>query len=470
MFARMFPLPAGELFFEGSLPEKRLRERALTLLTAMTERPGVAMTAAFDDPRESRNAYNFFHNDRMTLEVLLDPATRALSLKLRELPEGTTVLSVQDTTEINLSTQTAMEGLGTLGNVKNHGLMLHTALAVDTDGGPMGLLHAHPWARPPKERGKATTRRHRAFDEKESARWWATIAACEQNVRRPGLLLHVGDRESDIFPLFSRAHAASFRLLVRAGQDRCVEGEHDALWAHVDTFADSTSRRTLEVAARPASKTKPARLARQAVVAIGFGAVVLRAPHRSQGALPLWAVRVREVAPPAGEERIAWVLLTSDPIRTVDDAWLRADWYGARWVIEEYFKVLKTGCRIEARQFESRPPFEISLGLSMLAAVELLALTKRARIAPDDPASSVLSADAAHVLRQHAASHHRSYPDPMRLQEAVVEIAILGGYQNRSCDGPPGWITLWRGYQRLVALLEGYLLARATLLGEAGRH
>src|SRR5512132_482772 len=101
MFARMFPLPAGELFFEGSLSEKRLRERAITILTAMTERPGVAMTAAFDNPRESRNASNFFPNDRMSLAALLDTATRALSLKLRELPDGATVLSVQDTTEIN---------------------------------------------------------------------------------------------------------------------------------------------------------------------------------------------------------------------------------------------------------------------------------------------------------------------------------------------------------------------------------
>ena len=468
MFARMFPLPAGELFFEGSLPEKRLRERAITILTAMTERPGVAMTAAFDDPRESRNAYNFFQNDRMSLAVLLATATRALSFKLRELPEGTTVLSVQDTTEINLSTQTTMAGLGTLGNVKNHGLMLHPALAVDTDGGPMGLLHAHTWARPPKERGKATTRRQRPFDEKESARWWDTIAACEAIVRRPGLLLHISDRESDIFPLFSRAHEARIRLRVRAAQDRCVEGEHGSLWAHVDSFADSLSQRTIEVSARPASKNKPARSAREAVVAIGFGSVVLCAPHGGQGAIPLWAIRVREIAPPAGEERIEWLLLTSDTIGTEADAWQHVDWYGYRWVIEEYFNVLKNGCRIEARQFESREPFEISLGLSMLAAVDLLALTKRARIAPDDPATSVLPADAAHVLRQNAASHRRVLPDPLSLHDAVVEIAILGGYQNRSCDGPPGWITLWRGYQRLRALREGYLLARAALLGQQG--
>jgi hypothetical protein len=87
--------------------------------------------------------------------------------------------------------------------------MLHTALAVDADGSPVGLMQAYTWARPPKERGKATTRRQRPFDEKESARWWDTIAACEEAVRRPGLLLHLGDSESDIFTLFARAHAAS---------------------------------------------------------------------------------------------------------------------------------------------------------------------------------------------------------------------------------------------------------------------
>jgi hypothetical protein len=98
----MFPLPAGELFFPGSLPEKRLRERAGLILQAVTERPGAAMTSAFDEPTSTRNAYAFFHNDRLALPILLDPPTRALRLALREHAEAATVLSVQDTPELNL--------------------------------------------------------------------------------------------------------------------------------------------------------------------------------------------------------------------------------------------------------------------------------------------------------------------------------------------------------------------------------
>lgn len=461
----MFPLPAGELFFAGSLPEKRLRERAVLLLQATLERPGAAMTSAFDEPNPTRNAYNFFQNDRLSLPVLLDPPTRALRLALREQSEMTTVLSVQDTSELNLSHLQAMQGLGTLGNPRNHGLMLHAALAVDTDGVPLGLLHAQTWARPEHERGKAQTRRKRAFEDKESARWWTTVAQIEQTVDRPGLLLHVGDSESDIFALFTAARAAGYRLLVRASRDRCVEGEQGYLWAHVETFAEQPTRYLIHVSARPASKNKPARAAREATVALRVGQVVLRAPHGGKGAVPMWAVLVRELDAPEGAEPIEWLLLTSDPIQTEAEAWTRVDWYTYRWVIEEYFKVLKTGCRVEARQFKSREPYEVALGFSLLAAVTLLALTKRARVAPDLPARAVLSADEEHVLKLKAEAHGRRLAAPLTVQDAVVRIAMLGGYLNRSCDGPPGWITLWRGYQRLYALVEGYRLAHTTLPG-----
>lgn len=462
----MFPLPPGELFFPGSLPEKRLRERAVVLLQATIERPGAAMTGAFDEPNPTRNAYNFFHNDRMSLPVLLDPPTRAVSLALREQqPATATVLNVQDSSELNLSHLLQMQGLGTLGNPSNHGLMLHASLAVDTEGVPLGLLHAHTWTRPDDERGKAQRRRKRPFEDKESVRWWTTIDQVEQMVRRPGLLLHVSDRESDIFALFAAAHAAGYRLLVRAAHDRRVDDEAQQLWAQVATFAEQPSRRLLDVPARPASKQRPARAARQATVALRFGPVVLRAPHGGNATVPMWAVWVREVDPPHDVEPVEWLLLTSDPIATEDEAWTHVDWYTYRWVIEEYFKVLKTGCRVEARQFKDRAPYDISLGFALLAAVTLLALTKRARVEPDQPAQTLLSADEEHVLKLQAKAHGHRLAAPLTVHDAVVRIAMLGGYLNRLCDGPPGWLTLWRGYRRLWDLVEGYRLAHTTLPG-----
>ena len=460
----------------------------MTIGEAMAARPGAAMTEAFDEKRDTRAAYKFFENERMSLQVLLDPATRALGRELQDsLPEGTTVLCVQDTTEFNLSHLATAEGFGAIGNPKNRGLFGHAALAVTTDGVPLGLLGMETWVRPTSERGKTKKRRSKPFDEKESARWWTTIEQAEDRVHRAGLLVHVGDRESDIYEVFERSRAKSFRLLVRAAHDRNVDADEGSLWAQVSTFAPSVEKRTLAVPERRALPRTPSRAARKAqkardaVLTVQFGSVTICAPHKAKGTVELSAVRVFEREPPTGSdiEPIEWLLLTPDPIHSEADAWLRVDWYRRRWVIEEFFKTLKSGCNVEARQFESRATFEVSLGFSLLTAVKILALTKRARIDPDQLASTALTPDEHEVLLRHAAAHNRRPSGPLRLNDAIILIAKLGGYLRRKNDGPPGWLTLWRGYRRLCALVDGYKLAQprasqrrraSDLLSSASHH
>jgi hypothetical protein len=467
----------GDLFPPGSLPEKRLQKRAVSIGMASSARPGAAMTEAFDDERDTRAAYDFMENKRMSLQVLLDPTTRAVGRSLRELPEGTTVLCVQDTTEINFAHLATMTGLGAIGNPQNRGLFSHASIAVGTDGAPIGLLGAETWIRPIASRGKAKERRAKPFDDKESARWWRTIEQAEERVQRPGLLVHVGDRESDIYEVFDRSRVKSFRLLVRAAHDRRVEGDEAYLWAQVTRFATSSGERRMihlpEQRALPRTSTRKARKARKArdaVLTMQFGSVTILAPHKAKGSVELSAVRVSEVDPPNGAEPIEWLLLTSDTLASEADAWLRVDWYGCRWLIEEFHKVLKSGCRVEQRQYESRATFEVSFGFSLLTAVRLLALTKRARIDPDQPASHVLTPDEQEVLLRDAEVHDRRPTGSLRLVDAVVLIAKLGGYLGRKNDGPPGWLTLWRGYRRLCALVDGYKLAQTSpprLPGEA---
>lgn len=439
---------------------------------ASTARPGAAMTEAFDEERDSRAAYDFIENKRISLSVLLDPATRALGRGLREEPQGTTVLCVQDTTEINLAHLATMTGLGAIGNPKNRGLFAHSALAVGTDGAPIGLLGVETWIRPIETRGKAKKRRAEQFDDKESARWWRTIEQTEECVRRPGLLVHTGDRESDIYELFERSHEKSHRLLVRAAHDRRVEGDEEGevayLWPQVSGFAASEERRTIhqpEQRALPRTSTRAARKARparDAVIMMQFGSVTIRAPHKRKGSVELSAIRVFEVEPPKGVEPLEWLLLTSDTLASEADAWLRVDWYGLRWLIEEFHKVLKSGCRVEERQFESRATFEVSLGFSLLTAAQLLALTKQARVVPEQLASKVLTHDEEEVLLRHAEIHKRKPKGPLRLKDVVILIAKLGGYLGRKNDGPPGWLTLWRGLRRLFAMVDGYKLAQAN--------
>lgn len=458
-----------DLFPEGSLPEKRLRERAIKISEASTERPGAAMTEAFDDWRDTRAAYRFFENKKMSLAVLLDSALGVVGRTLRELAEGMTVLNVQDTTEINLSHLNTMRGLGEIGNPKNRGLFLHPSIAMNTEGVPIGLLSAQTWARPIQKKrttraSRKNARRAKSFEDKESVRWWNAIEQSEQRVDRAGLLLHVGDRESDIYELFAQAKDAGYRVLTRAARDRSVEGDQAMLWAQVASFSPSKEQRHVSVPERSAKDGKPARAARETSVVIRYGAVTLRAPHRAKGSIEMWAIEVTEVDPPDGVEPLEWLLLTSDPITSFAEAWLRVDWYRRRWRIEEFFKLLKSGCRIEARQFESRETFEVALGISLLTAVGILALTIQARIEPDAPAANALSPEQEQVLIEHAQIHRGRAPEspPLTLAQAVVFIAMLGGYKARSCDGPPGWLTIWRGWRRLETLIDGYRLARPT--------
>jgi hypothetical protein len=450
-----------QLFPEGSLLDKRLRERAIKIGEAATERPGAAMTAAFDDWRDTRTAYNFLSNRRVSFGMLIDSATTVVGRAMQAMPEGATVLNVQDTTEINLSHLTSMTGLGEIGNPKNRGLFLHPSLAVSSEGVPMGLLSAQVWDRRPDEHGKAKKRKETAFEEKESLRWWTAIEQAEKQVGRPGLLLHVADRESDIYEVFCRARDAGHRILLRAAQDRRVQGEHRTLWSQVASFCPCSQSRPLSVPARPAKEGKPARAARESRVAVRFGPVTLCA-SRGTDTVPMWAVEVTEVDPPDQVEPIEWLLLTSEPVTSTEQAWQRVEWYRYRWRIEEFFQVLKSGCRIEARQFECRANYETSLAFALLTAVRILGMVKQARVLPDAPASVALSEEEQLVLVQHAQSkgNRPAGALPLLLSEAIVLIAKLGGYKARSCDGPPGWITIWRGLRRLEDMVEGFQLAR----------
>jgi len=446
----MDPLPWEKLLVAKRFSDKRLCHRAIVI--------GEAMTKTFDHPNDTDAAYDFFENRKIGFQELMDGAITELGEYLREAGDGVTLLHIQDSTELNLSHLKTITGLGTLGNPTNQGIFLHLGLVVDTEGVPNGVLHAKTWVRPAESRGKAKTRQKRPFEDKESYHWWETIAEAENRVERQGLLLHVGDRESDIYELLRRADEAKYRVLIRAAQDRRVQGEGRRLWAELERLSPSAEQ-VVHVPARPAANGRPAQAARDANVSIRYRQVTLCAPHKQSGTVDVSAILVREEHPPADVDPLEWLLLTTDPISTPSDAILHVQWYRYRWCIEEYFKVVKSGCRVEDRQFESRRTFENSLAMSLLASVRLLAMTKRARIEPDLPSKVLLDAEEEQVLILHAQSTFRRRPTPLLLAEAVRILAGLGGHQSRRGDGPPGWSTLWLGYHRLCMMVAGHRLA-----------
>jgi hypothetical protein len=171
--------------------------------------------------------------------------------------------------------------------------------------------------------------------------------------------------------------------------------------------------------------------------------------------LPVWVIRVWEESAPEGEEPLEWVLLTSLVSRTCEQAWQRAEWYRARWRVEDYHHCLKTGCRIQERQLQSAERLMRLLGLLSPLAVRLLQLRDLSRQAPECPAHSVIEPETLTVL----AAHVGLSPFTMTVGTFWTEVARMGGYLARRGDGPPGWQTLWKGWLHLQALLEGFHLA-----------
>ena len=176
-------------------------------------------------------------------------------------------------------------------------------------------------------------------------------------------------------------------------------------------------------------------------------------------------MQVTEVAPPAGEKAIEWTLLTNEPVQTFEDAWRVTGWYERRWVVEEYHKAQKTGCRVEDMQFTTAARLGPAIALLSVVAVTLLNLREAGR--RDDArvrrADTVLSPEYVEVL---SLTRYGKVRDDLTVHEFFLALGRLGGHQNRKCDGHPGWLVLWRGWMKLQAMLDGYLAAKRKICGK----
>ena len=393
----------------------------------------------------------------------------------RQVSEQAVVLSVGDTTYLDYrEIVKKREGYGPQGNGESggsggNGLLLHSGLAVEpATGQPQGLLWQKLWNRPPvvpppadetpeqrKQRRTAAkqAKQRRPFVEKESYRWVEAMSTVEAQVPTTTRVIHVFDREGDIADVFAHLTTCEHTgVVVRAAHNRELEGDSHRLW---ETLAEQPIQVIHEV---HLSATKT-RTARTALLAVRFCPVQLKAPPRlgSKTTFPVYAVYAQEIAPPAGEEPVSWMLLTSEPVTTVEAALTILRWYGYRWRVEEYHKVLKSGCQVERYRLAATG-MKTLLGFYSVIAVDLLRLTYLQRTQPDQPADTVLSPVQIQVLRAKAPHP----PTDLTVRWALEAIARLGGYLEHRRKSPIGIQVLWRGWTRLNGLVEGWQLANQT--------
>lgn len=379
------------------------------------------------------------------------------------------MLCVGDTTYLDYGTiLLKQDGYGPQGKGGN-GLLLHSAMAVDPEQGqPLGLLWQKLWNRQhrakacadetpeQKKQRRAKTRkakRVQPFAEKESYRWVEAMTTVEKQVAPSTRVIHVFDREGDIAEVLEQLNKLTHTgVVVRAAHNRSLEDDPNRLWEKLET----QPIRAYHEVELSETKTRPARTAK---LAVRFCPVQLRPPARlgTDSHLQVYAVYAHEVDCPEGEEPVSWMLLTSEMVTTIEQAKTILRWYSYRWRVEEYHKLLKSGCQAERYRLaaEGMKPL---LGFLSVIAVDLLRLTYLQRTQPEMPAEEVLNSTQIQVLKAKSAR----LPKTLTVAWAVEAIAWLGGYLEHRRKTPIGIQVLWRGWAKLHDLVEGWQLANQT--------
>jgi hypothetical protein len=303
-------------------------------------------------------------------------------------------------------------------------------------------------------------------EDKKTFRWIEGLRDCA--ALAPELprtqLVCVMDREADIFELFDeqRTHA-QVQLLVRAQHNRRLSQEHTLF----DTLRHSPARGQLAIALGRQSarvkagqqKQRPARAERTAQVTLRYEPIALSNPargHKDQAPIHLWVVHVREEQPPHGAKALEWFLLSTLPIDSPEQAEQMLRWYALRWRIEDWHRVLKTGCRVEQLGHGSAERLERAIAMRLVIAWRIMLMTLLGRETPELPAELMFSDIELTVLGAFART--RRLPAPTTLGEAVRMVARLGGYLARTRDPPPGHQLMWYGYATLQGMCAGYAL------------
>lgn len=437
------------------LGDKRLEWRLLDTAAKLANQPTHSINQACEDWADTKATYRLFDNKEVTPAKLLAPHYD----RTRERLVGRDrVLSVQDTTYLNYTAHGETTGLGPIGTTKQQlqGMVLHTAMFFTLEGMPLGLGSHEVWVREqtPCQLTKAEKRKQ-PIAEKESFKWLQAVSSTMLRVPAGTQVVHVGDSEADIYELFAHAATLGTDLLVRAAQDRnLAPPELKHLWAHTAARPEAG---TLQVNVQ-GRNNEPDRVA---IVTVRYGQVTLQPPEHLRATLApvhMTAIGVCEEAPPTAVTALEWLLLTTVPVLTFNDAVERIRWYRQRWQIEVYHKILKSGCAVEKCQLATAVRLTRFLALFAIIGWRLFWLTHIARQQPDAPCTVVL---ADHEWRALNAHFRRSVQSPARVPtvaEAMLWIARLGGFLARRGDGHPGATVIWRGWQRLNDISDTWLI------------
>jgi hypothetical protein len=449
---------AGEL--QGiDLGDKRLNRRSEQIIEALAADPQASVNGACNGWADTLAAYRFFNNEAVDPHQILQPHVDATKRRMQEQP---VVLIVQDTTELDFS-QHPPDDAGCLNKEDRFGLYDHTHLAVTPEGLCLGVVGAEPFDRTPESLGKTRERSTLPIEQKESFRWLtgyrlASQMCCEIPDTQ---IVSIADSESDIYDIFMEAeqHDTPADFIIRAKENRSTpERDLDAgphVYRKVRDEVSASEVRTTRTIDLPQT---PKRKARQANLAIRAMRVTVKPPH-ARSSLPSVTynvVLVEEVGGPQDGTDVCWLLITTLPIDSVAAILRVIDYYVSRWVIEVYFRVLKSGCRVEEIQLETMHRVKNCLAFYRIIAWRVMHLTYLNRESPELPCDAVFAESEWKSV--WCVTTKKPLPaHPPTLSEFMSLLTRLGGYNNRPSEAPFGPQPVWIGIRRMLDFATAWL-------------
>lgn len=443
---------AQEQFGEADLGDVRRTRRLVRLGAQMAGNSSGTIPQQTQRLADMKAAYRLFAQETVTHEAVCTPHWQQTREETSALPM---VFLIQDTTELDFTYHLKTRGLAPIGNGGGRGLHQQNVLAVDPARKvPIGLMYQRHHRRQEAPEGeRRLQRRQRPLTERESF-WWVeairSIGSAPPGVR----WVHILDRGGDAFAIYDAIRERETDFIIRAAQDRRIapNGHHDHLFDYVRSLPSLGVRElTVRVKGSPP---------RKAMLKVASGSVTLLPSFtepelRHRPPVSCQVVRVWEDVPPCDAEGLEWILLTRLTPETFEQASYVSGGYELRWLVEEFHKSEKTGCRVEERQLRDTDRLEPLIGLLSVLAVGLLQLKFVAREEPDRPARDLFGDEAVRVMARYL-----ECPDVELTTGAFWRgIGRLGGHPGRKRDGPLGWLRAWRGWQAFQLILLGASLS-----------
>lgn len=452
-------IETADEFGGAELGDPRRGRRLRQIADKVSRNPEASFLHIFNDSAELEGFYRFIRNDNFVWEDVHAPHVRATLARCEMVGE---CLAIHDTTEFHFSGD--REGCGPTSST-TEGYFAHVSLMVATDAArtPLGVLAIEQYSRPRQEGKKIKLYDPEAkkHGTEESRRWLRSAEHVEDLKKNNFECIHIADREGDDFRFMDGLLDKSARFVIRAHYNRVVEDE----WGERVRLEDEIARMKasgsydIEISTRgkrlnPSSeRSHPSRSARTARVSIAARKVLITGTKNRRTTVPLELnlVRVWEEDVPKGEPRVDWLLWTTETVSSSDEMQKVVNYYRSRWMSEEYFKALKTGCQFEKRQLDSTGTLMVALAVFLPIAWKMLLCRSVAHRSPESPAENVINKLQQTFLQQHFDIAITTAIDALRA------IARLGGHLKR--NGEPGWQTLGKGW---LDLLKGEAFFRTV--------